>query len=764
MLSLDRLTLIAALLAMAVAGRAQITFTEYPGPTTPTFENGHALTDITAGPDGNLWFTEDYAFGAQTNIGRITPNGVTTYFAVPSGSSEGGIAAGPDGNLWFTEARTNNIGRITPSGAVTEFRVPTGSSGPSWISKGSDGNLWFTEDRGNNIGRITLNGVIAEFPVPTSGSLPRVITLGPDGNLWFGEPFGNQIGRITPAGAITEFLVPTGSAYPYGITAGPDGNLWFTENSANKIGRITPSGVITEFPVPTAGANPLFITGGPDGNVWFTESTGSHIGSITPAGTITEYAAPSPGSMGGITTGPDGNLWFMEDDANKIVKASLTIQKPWPNLGGVSFYGGSGDQTATGIAAGDGVYVSGWTGASEGSLAMKFPLSPAPSPLWAASWPTAPPSPDDVFTGVAVTAEGAYFTGFSKSQTTDSSGDKEHKSVLVKFPLTGATGPDVGGATWIAKPHFFSYEGGEAFFGDATTSEDAQPFVYATGWAQSGGANFTATLAKYDAAGNQIWGHAIGNIGSGQWSAGNALTTLNGEVYVAGFEGTTLDIGGEAALWKYDSSGNQTGHAAYLPLTGIAQAQSVAASGNCVYTAGYLSAGPNGGKDVLVLKYDEAGNLLWHMEWGGSGDDIANGITAVGNRVYVVGSTDSFGAGGNDAFLLEIAASTGKVVSSKYYGGAQDDVARGIVANGNDIYVVGDSKSFATYEGNTVGESEIMLLHYVLNTQPVPGDIAPVGPGGLYIGPNGQSFGDGKIDLRDVVASLRVYAGLDALP
>src|SRR5579872_1341690 len=125
--------------------QAQVTFTEYPGPTTPTFQGGDALVYITSGPDGNLWFTENYASGAQTQIGRITPSGVTTYFSVPSGSSEGGITAGPDGNLWFTEYRTNKIGRITTGGAFTEFSIPTGGSHPGDIHAGTDGNLWFTE-------------------------------------------------------------------------------------------------------------------------------------------------------------------------------------------------------------------------------------------------------------------------------------------------------------------------------------------------------------------------------------------------------------------------------------------------------------------------------------------------------------------------------------------------------------------------------------------------------------------------------------------
>src|SRR5271170_1966147 len=62
------------------------------------------------------------------------------------------ITAGPDGNLWFTEPNTGRIGRSTPSGEITEFSELGGSSPellkhsiPTGITAGPDGNLWFTE-------------------------------------------------------------------------------------------------------------------------------------------------------------------------------------------------------------------------------------------------------------------------------------------------------------------------------------------------------------------------------------------------------------------------------------------------------------------------------------------------------------------------------------------------------------------------------------------------------------------------------------------
>lgn len=255
--------------------------------------------------------------------------GDITEFPIPTANSAPvGITAGPDGNLWFTEQGINKIGRITTSGLVIdEFPVPTAASTPWRITPGPDGNLWFAELTGHKIGRITTSGVVTEFSIPTANSAPSGITAGPDGNLWFTERDTSKIGRITPTGTITEFSLPAGSA-PNAITAGPDGNLWFTEQGSNKIGRMTPTGSLTEFAVPTANSQPVGITTGSDGNLWFTEVNAHQIGRITPTGTITEFPVPTPNSLPArITTGPDGNVWFTEAMANQIGRLEAAAAK-----------------------------------------------------------------------------------------------------------------------------------------------------------------------------------------------------------------------------------------------------------------------------------------------------------------------------------------------------------------------------------------------------------------------------------------------------
>lgn len=301
--------------------------TEYAVPLSPAGTSSGVST-LTTGFDGNLWFAEL----VEGKIGRMTPDGAVSLFALPYANSQPFIiTAGPDGNVWFAESAAtptlanrvaNKIGRITPDGTITEFPIPSTFCEPLGMATGADGNLWFTEYATDKIGRVTTGGQFAEFPVPTNGALPYSIAAGPDGNLWFTEFSGNRIGRITPDGTITEFPISRGNTQPLGITLGPDGNLWFTEYSGQAVGRITPAGVVTEFPNGSYGGG-LEITSGPDGNLWLTQVTGNYVVRVTTSGQATFFSVPSPNANPiGITVGPDEAIWFTEYASNKIGRIS----------------------------------------------------------------------------------------------------------------------------------------------------------------------------------------------------------------------------------------------------------------------------------------------------------------------------------------------------------------------------------------------------------------------------------------------------------
>lgn len=74
-----------------------------------------ASRSLGVGPDGNLWVSV-----SPTSIGKVTPGGSLTEIPVPAtvqsplgvGSFPWGFVTGPDGNVWFTEEYTSKIGRV----------------------------------------------------------------------------------------------------------------------------------------------------------------------------------------------------------------------------------------------------------------------------------------------------------------------------------------------------------------------------------------------------------------------------------------------------------------------------------------------------------------------------------------------------------------------------------------------------------------------------------------------------------------------------
>src|SRR4051812_5945890 len=84
-----------------------------------------------------------YRPGAEVLEGRQLLAVAIGEAAIPTPSSAyaepwGSICAGPDGNVWFIGS-SNTVGRITPDGTITEFAVG-GDRGLRAITAGPDGN------------------------------------------------------------------------------------------------------------------------------------------------------------------------------------------------------------------------------------------------------------------------------------------------------------------------------------------------------------------------------------------------------------------------------------------------------------------------------------------------------------------------------------------------------------------------------------------------------------------------------------------------
>jgi len=112
-----------------------------------------------------------------------------------------------------------------------------------------------------------------------------------------------------------------------------------------------------------------------------------------------------------------------------------------------------------------------------------------------------------------------------------------------------------------------------------------------------------------------------------------------------------------------------------------------------------------GQKDVYLIKTDAKGNTIWTKTFGGSGNDDPNEIiVASDGNLFILGNTDSYGAGGNDIYLIKI-DTAGNLLWQRQYGGSSEEVGEDIVIAPDGNYLInGITASF----GN--GLRDIYLL------------------------------------------------------
>lgn len=127
-------------------------------------------------------------------------------------------------------------------------------------------------------------------------------------------------------------------------------------------------------------------------------------------------------------------------------------------------------------------------------------------------------------------------------------------------------------------------------------------------------------------------------------------------------------------------------------------------SASCVAKTkdGYLVAGwtkstDTGKSDVYVVKIDENGNGLWSKTYGGPQDDFANCVLAVDDGFIVAGYTMSIREKARQAYLIKIDP-TGKLLWEKDYGGEMNETFSWIERTSNGFIAVGQSGTPGTID------------------------------------------------------------------
>ena len=176
---------------------------------------------------------------------------------------------------------------------------------------------------------------------------------------------------------------------------------------------------------------------------------------------------------------------------------------------------------------------------------------------------------------------------------------------------------------------------------------------------------YDIVLVKYDSAGIQQWIHQLGSPDY-DWSTGVTVDANGNVYVAGGTVGNlggSNQGGNDFVLVKYDSAGiqqwiRQLGSSDYDYSYGVA----VAGDDN-VYVAGgtWLGSlgGPNqGGWDIVLVKYDSGGIQSWIRQLGSPNSDVGEAVAVDANGyVYVAGHTyESLGGpnqGGWDIVLVK---------------------------------------------------------------------------------------------------------------
>ena len=408
------------------------------------------------------------------------------------------------------------------------------------------------------------------------------------------------------------------------------------------------------------------------------------------------------------------SLTFTDSHPSAILPTASVTAGVAPALASATFLGGSGDQQGNGITIiGADAYLSGVDQGGPDAMVVKYGLPPG-SPVWNATLA------NTFSTALAATATTAYAVGGAFPPTcgaSDGAGGTEWKSLLARYGSGG-------GLLGCGSTNFFPYRGIEFYNAALGVEEAGTPFVYAGGWAEQTGfsGSFPFVLVKYDAGGsiiNQVTepGITLGSYGCcpGE-SRVDGIAEFGGDLYLAGHSrlpGFGEDNVNRPVLMRYSPALARVWK--QRPTDNAGAFHAVAAFGGNLYAVG--QSGSDAGADYLVEKYDQTGTRVWTVTSGGGAEDVLRGVVGVGSRLFAVGYTRSSGAGGADAVILEIDPASGATISTSLFGGSQDDLGRGTATDGTDLYVVGESRSFASLDGNAVGQNDMMLLRYTL-TEP----------------------------------------------
>jgi hypothetical protein len=215
------------------------------------------------------------------------------------------------------------------------------------------------------------------------------------------------------------------------------------------------------------------------------------------------------------------------------------------------------------------------------------------------------------------------------------------------------------------------------------------------GKTESFGAGYTDVyVIKLDAHGNLQWTKTIG--GEGLDDGSSIIQTSDGGYTIAGSASFGAEYYEDVCVFydvyvvKLDANGNlQWTKTIGGPWN--EEGSSLIQTSDGGYTiAGYTESFGAGEWDVYVVKLDAHGNLQWTKTIGGEKNDGGRSLIQTSDGGYAIaGATKSFGAGGEDVYVVKLDAK-GNLQWTKTIGGPKDDWGRSLIQTSDGGYAIAD--------------------------------------------------------------------------